>query len=648
VSAIFAIAGGEPVSTNALDGAVAEMGSRGAERIESRSVARAGLAAGRFEWEVAETSPGPILLDDGVRIVVADASLYYRAALASAIRAASASAPFDVGGSSASHLILAAYRAWGVDCASHLEGEFAFALWDRSTETLVCARDFVGGRPLYYGRSGEALVVGSLASAVARRTSHRGALDVAAIGESLAGLFNVGDATSYLGVSVLATGHTLTRVRSGAISITPHWTPPPVDDSRASSFEDGAEELRALLTNSVDERLLDGGTTAIWLSGGWDSSAILACATRALERRDGGRKLALVSMSYPVGNLGREDEAIVSIAERFGRSVSWCQSTEVPLLPPDAAENAAQRDLPFAHAFEMWSRAMAAKTLEQGARVALTGTGGDELFAGTNLYLSDLLRSGSWVELAMEWYRIRGRTLDGFGKRVVRPAFAGSRSEKQLANGGPFEQGILAWMAPEFVRKHQLRERERAAAPYGRYRSLSATEMHWGITAPIFSRIRSTLGAVQLQAGVLPRSPFLDGRLLRFAMSRPREERVSARETKRLLRRAMKGLLPDAFLAPRPRRTGVTTQYMRDAMQGAAREPLTAAFENPVLGELGIIDADVLRREWKRFLDEGDTFGLRFFELYQAEMWLRARRETSAPISDVNDAMPVGQDPVHS
>ncbi|MEO6528280.1 MAG: asparagine synthase-related protein [Gemmatimonadaceae bacterium] len=648
MSAIFAIAGGAPVSTQALDGAVAEMGSRGAERIESRSVAGAGLAAGRFGWEVAETSPGPIVLDDGVRIVVADASLYYRDTLASGIRQASHGGQIEIGGDSASHLILAAYRAWGIDCARHLEGEFAFALWDRETQTLVCARDFVGGRPLYFGRSGDAVVVGSLASAVARRTAHGGALDVAAIGESLAGLFNVGDATSYLGVSVLATGHTLVRNHSGALTITPHWDAPVVDDSRASSFEEGAEELRELLTDAVDERLPDGLTTALWLSGGWDSSAILACATRALARRDGGRKLALVSMSYPEGNLGREDEAIHSVAERFGRSVSWCQSTDVPLLPPDAVASATQRDLPFAHAFEMWSRAMAAKSLEQGARVSLTGTGGDELFSGSNLYLSDLLRSGAWVTLAMEWYRMRGRTLEGFSKRVVRPAFAGSRADKELDRGGPFEQSILAWIKPEFVRAHQLRERERAAAPYGRYRSLSATEMHWGISAPIFARIRSTLGAVQLRAGVLPRSPLLDGRLLRFAMSRPRQERVSARETKRLLRHAMKGLLPDDFLAPRPRRTGVTTQYMRDEMQGPAREPVSAVFERPVLAELGIIDADVLRREWQRFLDVGDTFGLRFFELYQTELWVRARLAAGSAGSLAREPISAASDPVHN
>jgi len=78
---------------------------------------------------------------------------------------------------------------------------------------------------------------------------------------------------------VLANGHTLTRSPDGRVESHQHWDEPSVVD-RPASFDEGAEELRALLTASVDQRLTANGTTALWLSGGWDSSAILACATR--------------------------------------------------------------------------------------------------------------------------------------------------------------------------------------------------------------------------------------------------------------------------------------------------------------------------------------------------------------------------------
>ena len=639
MSAIFAVAGGAPLAADSLERAVRDMSSRGADRIEARVADGAGVAGGRFAWED-DAAPGPIVVDDGVRLVVADASIYYRDDLRRAIREATADRPFAPSGDGAAHLVLDAYRAWGRDCAKRLEGDYTFVVWDRERRTLVAARDFSGSRPLYHGRDGDRLIVGSLASVVARRTSHRGEIDVGALGASVAALFNVGTETSYRGVSVLPAGHTLTMTRDGRVDVRQHFEPPTVVD-RDASFDDGAEELRALLTASVDQRLVENGTTALWLSGGWDSSAILACATRVLRERPANRKLVVVSMSYPVGNRGREDEAIRSVADRMGVDVTWVQSDDVPLLPPDPVAEAGERDLPFAHAFEMWSRAMVARSRELGARSVLTGTGGDELFAGTNVYLSDLLRGGAWLELALEWYRIRGRTLKGFRERVVHPALAARPSHRDLSHPGPFEQRISPLVREDFVRRHRLREREREAAPYGRYPTLSSTEQLWSVTTPMFPQIRSTLTSSQLRAGVIARTPFLDERLYRFAMSRPRRERVVARETKRLLRHAMRGILPDAFLAPRPERTGVTTQYMRDEMIGPARTLFDAVFERPLLVELGVVDAERLRADWREYADTGEGLGLRLYELLQAELWLRARRAANERATEPVDAAPV-------
>jgi len=626
MTAIFAAVGGEPLSAAALQRAVVEMASRGAERMDCRVGEGAGLAAGRFEWEAEATAPGPLLVDDGVRVVVMDGSLYYRDALRRAIAGASVSRPFDVGGDSPCHLLLGAYRAWGAECARHLEGDFAFAIWDRDAQMLVCARDIFGTRPLFYGHDRDRVVVASMASVVGRRTEHRGALDLGAIGESLSGAFNLAMDTAYRGVSVVPVGHTLV-VERGKVTVRSHWEPPVAGSVRASSFEEGAEELRGLLTDSVDERMAERGTTALWLSGGWDSSALFACGQRALARRASTRELAIVSMSYPEGNLGREDEAILSIAQRYDAPVNWVNSQDVSLFPPDVTAEAAQRDLPFAHAFEMWSRTMGARSRSLGARIVLTGTGGDELFAGSNIYLADLLRRGAWGRLALDWYHIRGRTLNGFRERVLNPALAARTGGTDADHPGPFEQRLLPWFHDDFVRQHRLRERERAAAPYGRYPTLSATEQLWGLTAPMFSRIRSTLAAAQMRAGITNRSPFLDLRVLRFALSRPRHERVTARETKRLLRRAMKGLLPDEFLAPRPARTGITTQYMREQLHGPARPFLDAAFEHPVLADLGIVDPKRLQTAWREYLATGQGLALSFYDVFQTETWLRTHLE---------------------
>src|SRR5690242_16128903 len=112
MSAIFAVAGGAPLTADTLESAVRAMASRGAERVDDG----AGVAGGRFEWEL-ESAPDPILVDDGVRIVTADASIYYKDDLRRAIRDATLDRPFAPSGDNAAALILDAYRAWGRDCA---------------------------------------------------------------------------------------------------------------------------------------------------------------------------------------------------------------------------------------------------------------------------------------------------------------------------------------------------------------------------------------------------------------------------------------------------------------------------------------------------------------------------------------------------
>ncbi|PYP77677.1 MAG: hypothetical protein DMD35_14055, partial [Gemmatimonadetes bacterium] len=227
MSAIFAVVGGASFPADALERAVRDMSPRGADSVEVHADDSAGVAGGRFAWE-AEAAPGPIIVDDGERLVAADAAIYYRDDLRRAIRAATGDRPFAPSGDSAAHLILDAYRAWGGECARRLEGDYTFVVWDRQARTLTAARDFAGSRPLYFGRDGERVIVASQASVVASHTAHRGAIDVAALGATVAGLFNIGPETSYLGVSVLPPGHTLTVSHDGRTTVRQHWDAPTV------------------------------------------------------------------------------------------------------------------------------------------------------------------------------------------------------------------------------------------------------------------------------------------------------------------------------------------------------------------------------------------------------------------------------------
>ncbi|MGI8497094.1 MAG: asparagine synthetase B family protein [Gemmatimonadaceae bacterium] len=598
---------------------------RGDERAEIHREAGAALAVSRYAWELDPDSRSALLAADGECVVAADAALYYRDDLRRRLAAAGV---MPTGGS-AGELILAAYRAWGLECPDQLEGDFAFVIWDRRTQRVLCARDPIGTRSLFYAELEGALVVASTALAVVEHPACSGELNLTAVAESVAGLFNASQDSCYRGVRILPAGSILTRIGRSPVRSSRYWHPPAIDTGKAPPFEEAAEQLRALLTDAVAERLASVGATSVWLSGGWDSTAVFAAGKHSLRDRDDDRELRPVSMSYPPGDAGREDETILEVAGFWQTPVHWLHIDQVALLPSDTARAAADRELPFAHLFESWNRTVARGSRDVGCRIAFIGSGGDELFSMSSAYMADLLRGGHWATLAIDWYLQQGRTLRGFSRRVAQPALPAwaRRMAGVLRRGEPlpgnFEATLPEWMDKSFARRQGLLERERRNTPRGGYRSVASEESHRYLTDPMYPHVLSTVFALALEEGVEVRTPLYDRRVVEFAAARPRWERASRLETKRLLRRSMRGLVPDQVLAPRPERTGVLGPYLVRSMRenGGLFEE---SFRQPLLTELGIVDGAALRAAWNRFRDGKDRPG-RLLDALHCELWLRAK-----------------------
>ena len=565
---------------------------------------------------------------DGV-IVVADASLYYRHDLARRLHAASAP-PRDL---SAAELILAAYAARGADCVDWLEGDFAFVLWDSVRRQLVCARDFVGSRPLHYlARDGE-VVVGSSASEVARHPACGHAVDLPAVAAFLAFLLNVESGACFEGVQTVNAGDTIVWSPQSGTRVFARWSAPAVEEDHRLSFDEAAEELRGLLTAAVVERLDPREPTVTWLSGGFDSSAVFACGMDAVRAGAATGEMVPVSMSYPPGDAGREDEIIESIAAHWDARVRWQDISEVPLVPDDPEKAAGRRDTVYAHVYEGWNRALARRSRAEGGRVALLGDGGDELFSNSSLYFSDLFWRGQWATMARDWYLQRGRTLDGIGRFVFFPAVPVSlRKAVNHATGSDlipcaFQLPPPSWVNRGYLRRAGLEEADRAAVPRARPGELAEAELGWLMTAPYLRAVRAEGSALALDEGMEIRRPLLDRRVVAFAARRPRTERVGGGETKRLLRRAVRGLLPSAMLQPRAERTGTTGSYLLESLRGQARGQISAVFGSPVLAGAGLVDAYELQRAWHGLLSgRGGTMdAFHLYRTYQAELWLRQR-----------------------
>lgn len=624
-----------PATTARMIGA---MRSRGGAQVDQAEIGVAGapgasLGACAHDWEsdVASLASELVARNDALT-VVADATLYHVRDLVRAL-AAKGVTPRD---RSPAALILAACAAFGDDAPAHLEGDFAFIAWDARRHTLIAARDFVGRRTLFYCVRDSQLFVASTVGALLAHPNVPRVVDLATLASVAAGIWTHTDATSHRGIRELRSAHRLSFSPGAPPATRPFWTPPLEIPTRRLSLEDGAAELRALLATATEERMASRGTTAVSLSGGWDSTAVYASGqsvSRAAGAAAHEHRIAPVSISYPPGDPGREDEIIGDVVAHWGGTTHWIDVDGIPLLH-DAAAAAGRREQPLAHTYEQWNRALSRAARAEGARVILDGFGGDQLFQVSDVFLSDLFRRGQWIELARQ-FRIRSGgegDVRSLYRRVIRPLLpapaqrliaAVRRTEPAahyLDRRPPF------WFTQGFLATHGVMEREQVHAPVLPRHDFVLSEAHAFLRFQFYPRIVGLLHAFGLEEGVEIRSPLLDPRVVRFALGRPWSERVDGAESKILLRRAMAGLLPAHVLAPRPHRTGVTSAYFLRQMRGAGRPLIEDMLEDSRLASIGMIDLRRLRRAWEHLLQRGDDeLGVRLFFTLQAELWLRAQ-----------------------
>jgi asparagine synthase (glutamine-hydrolysing) len=607
------------------------LGSRG-DRSEVKRDGECVLAVTRFEWELAdEFSGSALLVTDGDVSVAADASVYYRDDLVRAVRAVGV----NPSGSSAAHLIAAAYRAWGTECTKYLEGDFAFVVYDHVRRRTFAARDFMGRRPLYYAEIGDALLVSSSVSALIAHPACPSELDDVALGELVCVSLAGPSLTPYSAVHTIPPATSLLRNATGPARTQQYWRLAVNDHTHLESFDAASEQLGELLSAAIIQRRSSAGPTTIWLSGGYDSPVMFGVGNAALDRL-GLDRLAPVSFSYPVGDAGREDELIADIANFWATQPTWLSIDDVPLLA-HAAANAARSDIPFQHAFETWLRALLGATSRAGSRVALHGDGGDQLFAVSTVFLRDLFGTLRWRELRREWRAFGGGGARALWNSIVRPVVA-ERSRAARGKVGP-TLSLPDWINAEFVATHALdrRQADAEAALAAGGGGEAATETRRSLGNPIVPRVAAGFSALGLEYGVELRAPLLDRRIVEFAMRRPRHERASAGAVKHLLRHSARDFLPASVLAPRKAKTGVLTDYFRRSFRADPNGLVSDVFTRSILGQRGIVDGAAMQQAWHEYKTRNVGSGGHLFVAFQTELWLRAR-VPNAVITPVNTA----------
>lgn len=631
MSGILAVIG--DVRESRIEAALQPLRYLGGEREQRWSEGDALIVVTRKTWQLDDDFCGDVLvLETPDLVVAADASLYDRKGLARQLSTAGVRAR----GETASHYLEAGYRAWGPELVRHLNGDYAFVVWDRRERRLVAARDPMGPRPLYYARVGAGVAVASSCRSLAVLRGLAHSLNLTALGGQVAGLaWSNGMDTVYRGVETIPPGHRLSS-HDGTVALEAYWRPRTAPDSRLAPPAEAGEELRELLAASAAHRL-SAGTSSVWMSGGWDSTAVFAAGQHALPAEQRHR-LRPVSISYPPGDPGDEDDYIRGVAGRWKAEVHWLQSEELRLLD-DLEERAAGTDEPPAHLYELYIRGLAEGTRAVGARVTFDGSGGDQLFQVSDIVLADLLRQGRWLEFSR-----RARAQWGYGWRhvvglgilphlpdpVIR---AGERLLRRRIPRHHLERVLAPWVRPEFAAKHRLRERDLTVLRSLDGSSHAHRESQMYVTMPHWSWGASFIRGSLLQVGVEVRSPLLDLRIVEFGLGRPIAERTDGRTTKILLRRAMEGLVPQEVLAPRSHRTGTTVGFSRRRMREAYPGLMARIFAEPLrLADLGIVEPAALRASADAYLagSRDDYLRVNLFHAMKVEFWLRGLERRDA------------------
>ncbi|PZQ55825.1 MAG: amidotransferase 1, exosortase A system-associated [Novosphingobium pentaromativorans] len=568
----------DPARVEAMCDAIAHRGPDGSGVWTAPGV---GLGHRRLSIIDLAGSPQPMLSPDGRAMLVFNGEIYNYRELRQELRAGGAE--FRTDGDS--EVILAAWQRWGPDCVSRLHGMFAFAIYDLEARTLFLARDRLGVKPLFMAPlSDGSLAFGSELKALLAHPLLRRELDPLAVEDYLAWGY-VPDTRAILkGVTKLPAGHSL-LLRHGAPLPRPvQWWDVSFAERRKGKVADLEAELHHLLRQAVTSRMAADVPLGAFLSGGVDSSSVVALMAEASTQ-----PVKTCSIGFDVAALDESDYA-AQIALRFGTDHRARQ-----VSPDDfAAINglAAMFDEPFADASALptWRVCQLAR---ESVTVALSGDGADEAFAGYRRHLFQ--RSEDRVRGLIP-QAIRGPlfgTLGGLYPKAdwaPRPLRAKSTLLSLAADSAQGYARAIGFTPPElrdtlysedfrrlrgdYRAEHALLDLMRQApARSGLDRAQYADLKHW-LPGDILTKVDRASMAVSLEA----REPLLDHRLIEFAASLPESLRVRGGQGKWLMKRTMRRSLPDEILY-RPKQGFVTpiAQWFRAPLAQSAREIASGA-----------------------------------------------------------------------
>jgi asparagine synthase (glutamine-hydrolysing) len=527
--------------------------------------------------------------------------------------------------------ILHLYEEHGAACVEHLRGMFAFAVWDAGRRELFIARDRLGVKPLYYVHTPDgSLYFASEIKALLEARAVRPEINYAALPDYLANHGTADDQTLFAGVRRLPPGHTLLWREDGTVEIERYWDVSFAGEAEggdARRDEDLIGEWAELFRTSVRLRLMADVPLGMFLSGGIDSSAIAAVMSGMVREP---------IKTFSVAFAEREANELAyarMVAQKFGtdhREVVVSPSEFFDALP----RMIWHEDEPLAHPSSV-PLYFVSRLASEHVKVVLTGEGSDELLAGYERYAKTLYN----LAAGPAYNRLAPAPLRRLVESRIRSLPASSQVRRKLVRtflclapgieGSYFDNFAVF---PRAMQRELLTDEAKGRAgaldPYRDMRRYfeaadsdsTLNRMLYADTKTYLHELLMKQDQMSMAASIESRVPFLDHKLVEFTARLPvRLKLRRGRVTKYVLRRAMRGVLPEPIIARRKMGFPVPVgKWFRGEFRHVVEEYVTG----PRAAARGIFRPEFVRSLVARH-DAGENHDERLWALVNFEMWLR-------------------------
>lgn len=520
--------------------------------------------------------------------------------------------------------IIHAYDQYGKDCPKHLRGMFAFAIWDERTQELFLARDRVGKKPLLYAHVNGQFVFGSEFSALLQHPNIGKDVDFEALNHYMSFICVPAPLTAYRDIRKLEPGHSL-RYRKGEITIERYWQP---DFSQKLDIDEqeAGEQAIKILRDAVKVRLMSEVPLGAFLSGGIDSSAVVA-----LMSEESSAPVKTFSIGFEEQDFSELHHAR-RVAEHVGADhhefIVRPDALEVlPILVEHYGE-------PYADSSAVPTYYVARETRKH-VTVALNGDGGDESFAGYERYVA--------MRLAETYHRIPAVLRDTLLRQAIDLMPSSEAKRSRLRDVKRFVAAASLPKAERYLRWVSVFNSEAKADLYTEnFKRQTRTHPAAGIIDPWFARANGS-GVVDaaLLADIMTylpndllvkvdiatmansleaRSPFLDHHVIEFAASLPEKYKLRGLTTKYLLKKVLKQLLPAENLTRRKMGFGVPIgHWFRGKLQPFLRETILS--ESAL--KRGLFKPDAVKRLVELHTRGERDYSPQLWTLLMLELWFQ-------------------------